>query len=164
MRFCRTYAFKKTDPGQLNAARDLWFYSALPNVLLRLHLGRECYGLSIQPAVGILWSGECLGLLKVTTSGPQRPRAKAGGCLQGWKMHIYEKMGQKSAMFAFGQKPGTFLNYRYFFTKTRWKTYYPIQNTAFCFENYFRVDLLLKIISNYSHFTKSTYFILRFRQ
>ena len=54
MRFCRTYTFKKTDPGQLNAARDLWFYSALPNVLLRLHLGRECYGLSIQPAVGIL--------------------------------------------------------------------------------------------------------------
>lgn len=46
--------FQKTDPGQLNAARDLWFYSALPNVLLRLHLGRECYGLSIQPAVGIL--------------------------------------------------------------------------------------------------------------
>lgn len=29
MRFCRTYTFKKTDPGQLNAARDLWFYSAL---------------------------------------------------------------------------------------------------------------------------------------
>lgn len=54
MRFCRTYAFKTTDPGQLNAAWDLWFYSALPNVLLRLHLGRECYGLSIQPAVGIL--------------------------------------------------------------------------------------------------------------
>lgn len=46
--------FQTTDPGQLNAARDLWFYSALPNVLLRLHLGRECYGLSIQPAVGIL--------------------------------------------------------------------------------------------------------------
>lgn len=45
---------KKQIPGSLNAARDLWFYSALPNVLLRLHLGRECYGLSIQPAVGIL--------------------------------------------------------------------------------------------------------------
>lgn len=45
---------KKQILGSLNAARDLWFYSALPNVLLRLHLGRECYGLSIQPAVGIL--------------------------------------------------------------------------------------------------------------